>query len=66
MQIGDKVTRMMADISMELEITKITEDLIICGPWTFDRKSGMEIDDDLGWGPMYGITGSFLKFENEN
>ena len=64
MQVGDKVTRMLAGtIPMELAITKITEDRIICGAWEFDKKTGAEIDEELGWGPPpeFEITGSFIK-----
>ena len=31
--------------------------------WTFCRKTGAEIDEELGWGPEFGVTGSFLKLE---
>lgn len=29
--------------------------------WTFDIATGAEIDEDLKWGPKYGITGSIIK-----
>lgn len=29
--------------------------------WKFDRKTGAEIDDDLGWSPAR--TGTYLKLE---
>lgn len=60
---GDTVIRMLAGtIPMKLIVSKVDDDLIYCGDhgWTFDRKTGAEVDDDLGWGPAYGITGSFL------
>lgn len=28
--------------------------------WTFDQKTGMEIDDRFGWGPSTGVTGSYI------
>lgn len=28
--------------------------------WTFDTKTGAEIDDYFGWGPPPKITGSFI------
>jgi hypothetical protein len=31
--------------------------------WTFDRRTGTEIDVDLHWGPSYGVTGSYLVEE---
>jgi hypothetical protein len=49
---------------MELIVTEVDDQLIYCGPkgtgWTFDRLTGAEVDHDLRWGPMYGITGTFL------
>lgn len=29
--------------------------------WTFDIKTGIEIDHYLGWGPQYKRVGSFIK-----
>lgn len=29
--------------------------------WKFCRKTGVEIDEELGWGPQFGRSGSFLK-----
>jgi hypothetical protein len=31
--------------------------------WTYDRATGMEIDDELHFGPKWGMTGSFMKPE---
>lgn len=57
---GDTVTRMLAGlIPMELKVTEITEDRIICGPWEFDRDLGVEIDKDI---PM---TVSFLILDKD-
>lgn len=48
MRIGDEVTRMLAGvIPMQLKITDITPERIICGPWEFDKQTGNEIDDDI-------------------
>jgi hypothetical protein len=44
---------------MILTVTDLTEEVITCGPWTFCRKTGAEIDDDLGWGE--DGTGSYLE-----
>lgn len=50
---------------MELKVSKVTDDLIFCGPWKFDRMTGAEIDEELGWGSKdsEGVirTGSFIK-----
>ena len=58
---GDVVTRMLGgQVPMPLHVSKVDDTLIHCGPWTFDRKTGAEVDHDLGWGPAYGRTGSYL------
>jgi hypothetical protein len=62
MNVGDMVTRLLAgSVEMELRVTALTEDRIICGGWEFDRATGAEIDEDLGWGPPPKMTGSFIK-----
>lgn len=49
---------------MVLQVTEVDDELIFCGPkgtgWSFDRATGAEVDHGLGWGPMYGRTGTFL------
>lgn len=61
LKVGDKVTRLLGgSVKMDLKVTEVTEKTIVCGAWTFDTKTGAEIDDDLQWGPQYGGTGSFL------
>lgn len=62
---GDKVTRIIGGYHMELRVTKVTDDLIVCGPWEFDRETGMEIDETMEWGPKWGATGSRLLAEGE-
>lgn len=66
-------------IPMPMRVLRVDRDVIYCGPgqataalatprgyvWTFDRATGAEIDDDLCWGPRYGITGSFLVFDDD-
>lgn len=63
MKVGDKVTRWLAgSIPMELTVTAIEGDRFMCGDYTFDMKTGAEIDEDLGWGPPPApMTGSFVK-----
>ncbi len=59
--VGKVVTRWLAGSApMDFTITEVTDDRIICGDWTFDRTTGAEIDDYLGWGPPPLMTGSFL------
>lgn len=56
--VGHFAIRNMAGIEMHLRITEVSETRIICGPWEFDRATGAEIDEELGWGPSG--TGSVL------
>lgn len=67
---GDRVTRILAGIKMNLLVTRVTPELIICGGdetdhegWWFDPKTGAEIDEELGWGPPPKKTGSYLARE---
>jgi hypothetical protein len=64
---GDKVKRQFGPTPgpiMVLHVTEVDDELIYCGPketgWSFDRATGAEVDHGLGWGPMYGMTGTFL------
>ena len=65
--IGDFVSRWLGDapIPMRLKVTEVTADRIICaGVWEFDRQTGAEIDEELGWVPGR-VTGSFIESEPE-
>ena len=59
-QVGDQVTRMLSGIiPMELKVTEITEEFVHCGPYKFSKKTGLEIDEELGWTEYK--SGSHLK-----
>jgi hypothetical protein len=61
MKVGDQVTRMLAGhVPMKLKITELTDDHVVCGAWKFCRKTGAEIDEEMGWGPPPDRTGSYL------
>lgn len=68
LKVGDKVTRLLsaAKVPMVQTITNVTDTEYWTGVpgvddhWTFDKATLVEIDHDLGWGPSYGITGSYL------
>lgn len=62
---GDEVTRLLAGvIPMQMTVEKVDDGLIhMVGGWTFDQKTGIEEDPDLGFGVAYGITGSYLVRE---
>jgi len=66
---GDRVRRVLAEsTSMDLDVVRVDERLIYCGAevngafagWTFDRATGVEEDEDLGWGILKGTSGSRL------
>lgn len=62
-RVGQTVVRMLGgEVPMDMKITAVTDTVIRCGAWTFDRDTGAEIDEDLGWGPENGVTGSILNF----
>jgi hypothetical protein len=64
-QVGDTVTRMLAGIiPMELVVDRVDDDRVYCGPYVFDRETGAEIDEELGWGAK-GCAGSILKVNND-
>lgn len=44
---GDVIERMLAFcIPMKLVVQNVTDNIIDCG-WTFDRNTGLEIDEDI-------------------
>ncbi len=47
--VGDLVTRDMVGIETTLAVTAVTDNTIVCGAWTFHRRTGGEIDEDLDW-----------------
>lgn len=49
----------MCGIKTQLKITEITADKIVCGDWEFDKNTGAEIDEELGWNNER--TGSYLE-----
>lgn len=63
-QVGEIVCRYSNGVLlMALTVSEITEDRIICGPWTFDRSTGAEINEQLRWGP--DNTFSYIQKFNE-
>ena len=54
---GDKVRRMLAGVKpLDLIISEVKDDLIICGWWTFDRDTGIEVDDDISCQVSHLVT----------
>jgi len=44
--VGDTVLRNMFGVKQELRVTKV-DSLIHCGPWTFNARTGKEVDEDI-------------------
>lgn len=66
LKAGDTIDRIMGPgLVVPLIISKIDEKLIHCGPWKFDKLSGAEVDEELGWGPEFGQTGSWIQPQNK-
>lgn len=71
-KVGDRVERVMGGVaagdwpikppSMSLRVSAVTETEIICGPWRFNRETGGEIDEEIGWDGVR-ITGSIITLE---
>ena len=61
-QVGDVVERRLSVLgpSMRLTVTAVDATCIHCGPWTFLRATGGEVDDDLGWDGVHR-TGSLIR-----
>jgi hypothetical protein len=61
---GDKVRRVLGGAAMTLAVSAVDENSIHCGPpgvgWKFDRATGIEVDEEIGWGPQFGVAGSYL------
>lgn len=71
---GDIVRRQLGGVvPMDLYVVKVDEKLIYAAVteaidpekqpgevWTFDRATGLEEDEELGWGIAQGHTGSAL------
>ena len=60
LKVGDTVIRMLAGVvPINLLESAIDDKLITCGAWTFNRATGGEVDEDLGWDGV-NLTGSIL------
>lgn len=61
LNVGDVVTRMLGGtIPMKLPVSAITDRIITCSAWQFNRVTCAEIDEVLGWGPPPLMTGNYL------
>lgn len=58
---GDVAIRMLAGkIPLSVKVQKVTDERIfVFGGWQFLRRTGAEVDEDLGWDGIHA-TGSFL------
>lgn len=61
LKVGNIAVRNFCGRLQSWKVTEVTDELITIGMgWTFDPQTGWEVDDDCGWGPKYGRTGSYL------
>jgi len=76
LKAGDKVSRYMdgKKLFMRMIVREVKEKSLICdalelngtifrGGWEFDKRTGAEIDDDLGWGPPPKSTGTYIAVD---
>lgn len=60
LNVGDPVTHWLAGvIPRNLVVHAIKDGLVECGLWTFDHRTGAEIDPELGWDA--NGTGSYIR-----
>jgi hypothetical protein len=62
---GDIIVRTLGGaVEMRLRVTDADDNFVYVGPpgvgWKFDRVTGAEVDEELGWGPQFGVTGSYI------
>lgn len=74
---GDKVNRMLGGGLLMHPVTVMGHNqgglIIAAAPgtehwpldelWTFDPKTGAEVDEGLEWGPKFGRTGTYLQHD---
>lgn len=61
LKVGDPVERWLGGAPMRMEVSRILPDRVVCALWEFCRMTGVEIDEELGWGPKSGFTGSYIR-----
>lgn len=70
-KVGDKLIRLLGGkLEIPVIVGEVTDDTIKVGSedgiipweegWTFNRITGAEIDEELGWDGIT-VTGSFIK-----
>lgn len=81
LKVGDEVPRQMGSDgpTMRMIVVAIDEEHIYCDAvterpmeglpldehWKFDRVTGIEEDEELGWGKKFGVTGTRLLAHNQ-
>lgn len=57
---GDVVDRMLCGmLPMQVRVSEVTPLYIVCGAYKFDRTTGAELDEELGW--TTEESGSFIQ-----
>lgn len=65
LQVGDVITRVLAGtIPTKVVVSSIDDTYIHCGPWKFLKRTGCEVDEEIGWDGV-NHTGSFLAITEE-
>lgn len=60
-EVGDTVVRLMGgSVEMPLVVSKVDDQFVYCGDYTFEREHGCEYDPDLQWGSPWRATGSII------
>lgn len=59
-QPGDVVDRMLCGmLPMKLKVSEVNSKEIVCGCYRFDRTTGAELDEEMGWTATE--TGSYIQ-----
>lgn len=62
LNVGDYCIRIInGNFEMPLQVTKICDRYIHCGPYIFSKDKGMEINAKLGWTNDH--SGSYIKLK---
>ena len=59
LKVGDPVCRWLGTCPMDLVVTEIRADRIVCQAWEFSPITGGELDEDLKWDGYQ--TGSIIR-----
>jgi hypothetical protein len=68
-KVGDLVVRYLSSdlIEQQLRVTRVDDSRIYCGPYTFSRRNGVEIDEDPGGrrDEVFARSASFIRLPGQ-